>query len=139
MIISKEAAVMRSDRSFYELNKDFEKIYTVFSSLNSVEFAEINCNKTVHIAVDMVNGFVKFGALSSNEVMSINNDVADFAARCKENGIANYALCDCHPDNCPLTDGLKMNSEMILYQTALIPSSLPVTVPICVLSSLLCP
>ena len=100
MIISKEAAVMRSDRSFYELNKDFEKIYTVFSSLNSVEFAEINCNKTVHIAVDMVNGFVKFGALSSNEVMSINNDVADFAARCKENGIANYALCDCHPDNC---------------------------------------
>ncbi len=56
--------------------------------------------KTVHVAVDMINGFVKDGALSSSEVFAINDDVAAFSARCKNAGIINYALCDCHPEEC---------------------------------------
>ena len=110
--------------------KDIERIADEMSELKNISLNKLNSSKTIHIAVDMVNGFVKEGALSSSEVLSINKDVADFSARCKEYGIRNYALCDCHPESCTefltypvhcvkgtaeseLTDELK-NHEVIL-------------------------
>ena len=80
--------------------KDIERIADEMSELKNISLNKLDSSKTIHIAVDMVNGFVKEGALSSSEVLSINKDVADFSARCKEYGIRNYALCDCHPESC---------------------------------------
>lgn len=57
-------------------------------------------SRTVHIAVDMINGFVKEGTLASPEVLTINPDVAAFASVCETAGIQNLALCDCHPAQC---------------------------------------
>lgn len=80
--------------------QDYERLYRELSQERILPFSDLDSTRTVHIAVDMVNGFVKFGALSSQEVLSVNQPVADFASRCEDAGIANYALCDAHPDNC---------------------------------------
>lgn len=82
------------------VKNDIERICSELSAAKEIILSELDSGRTVHIAVDMVNGFVKEGALSSKEVLSINDPVADFAKRCSELGIANYALCDCHPEGC---------------------------------------
>lgn len=91
---------MKSTKNAEIIVRDIERIANELSEIKSISFGEIDKSKTVHIAVDMVNGFVKEGALSSSEVFSINNAVADFSARCTKHGIKNYALCDCHPESC---------------------------------------
>ena len=82
------------------LEDDFKRITTEMNSLPFLSWDELDPAKTVHIAVDMVNGFVKTGALSSREVFDINEDVAAFSRSCKEKGIGNLALCDRHPEDC---------------------------------------
>lgn len=91
---------MKTNLSFEEIKKDLERVYNGLSDPGAVSINELDSSRTVHIAVDMVNGFVKEGALSSEEVLSINEPVAKFAKECKEHGIENLALCDCHPESC---------------------------------------
>ena len=87
---------MKHTKSFQELQKSFSEVYQWFSSLKDISLSQLPTDKTAHIIVDMINGFVKEGALSSNEVLSINNSVADFAAVCTRNNIPNIALADSH-------------------------------------------
>ncbi len=90
-------------KNVFELNEIISDVKKVFESINeagAVSACELDVKKTAHIAVDMVNGFVKSGALASKEVLSINDDVAAFSAECQKYGIRNYALCDCHPEDC---------------------------------------
>ena len=61
--------------SFEQIGKDFKKIYGELCECVYLSMSELNTEKTVHITVDMVNGFVKEGALASKEVFAINNDV----------------------------------------------------------------
>ncbi len=91
---------MKYINSFEKIGKDFKKIYGELCECVYLSMSELNTEKTVHITVDMVNGFVKEGALASKEVFAINNDVAQFAANCEKAGIQNYALCDSHPEQC---------------------------------------
>ncbi|MGN0470199.1 MAG: cysteine hydrolase family protein [Acutalibacteraceae bacterium] len=87
---------MKHTKSFQELQKSFSEVYQWFSSLKEISLSQLPTDKTAHIIVDMINGFVKTGALSSKEVLSINNSVADFAAVCTKNNIPNIALADSH-------------------------------------------
>ena len=91
---------MKYTNSFKKISDDFKRIYHELSKLESLSVKDFDTQKTVHIAVDMVNGFVKEGALASREVLAINDDVARFAAECEKAGIRNYALCDSHPEKC---------------------------------------
>ncbi len=91
---------MKFINDFNSISEDFKKIYDSVISGDSFKIKKSDIPKTAHIAVDMVNGFVKKGALASKEVLSINSDVAEFSAKCEKVGIKNYALCDCHPRNC---------------------------------------
>ncbi len=124
---------MKYTNSFKQIANDFKRIYDELSKSESLSVKDFDAEKTVHIAVDMVNGFVKEGALASREVLSINDDVAGFAAECEKAGIRNYALCDSHHEKCTefdtypvhcvrdtaeceLTDELKKAAEFKVFQ-----------------------
>lgn len=91
---------MKQQKSFEQLCQDLKEIYEYFADLKTADIHEFDAKKTAHIAVDMINGFVKFGALASDNVLEINQSVADFASECQEYGIRNMALCDSHPREC---------------------------------------
>lgn len=91
---------MKRIKNFEKIKDEFAKVYEIINSVPSLKLSEIDVSKTFHICVDMVNGFVKFGSMSSSEVLAINEDIANFSKKCKEFGIKNFALCDSHPENC---------------------------------------
>ena len=91
---------MKTAQSFQQICPDLQKIYEELAQEKVIRLSELDNQRTVHIAVDMINGFVKQGALASCEVLAINRPVADFAARCAQEGIENVALCDAHPRDC---------------------------------------
>ena len=92
---------MKHKKSYEELQKSFSDIYEWFSSLSDISFSELPKESTAHIIVDMINGFVKQGALASKEVLSINNNLADFAGICSKNNIMTIALADSHTNQSP--------------------------------------
>lgn len=95
---------MKHIKSFKEIQKPFSDIYSWFSSLSDISLSELTQEKTVHIIVDMINGFVKQGALASKEVLAINNNLADFAKKCNEKNIMTIALADSHTQESPEFD-----------------------------------
>lgn len=56
--------------------------------------------KTALILIDMVNGFVKDGALSSPRVLSINDKTAKLVNACNNRKIETLAFCDSHHQDC---------------------------------------
>ncbi len=58
-------------------------------------------NETCIIVVDMVNGFAKDGALASEDVLKINDKIADFITISRANKIDVYALADSHSEHSP--------------------------------------
>ena len=87
---------MKHDKNFEMLMTDFKGVYEWFNSLSALTPDNINSDTTLHVIVDMINGFVKEGALSSGEVLSINNSVAQFTRFCKSRNIQTIALADEH-------------------------------------------
>ncbi len=87
---------MKHNQNFRNLINSFEGVYEWFHALPNISLDEINAQNTLHVIVDMINGFVKEGALSSKEVLSINGRVADFTKFCKHNHIQTIALADEH-------------------------------------------
>ena len=81
---------MKLTNEFQTIAEDFKRVFDSMASMSSLTLSEADIGKTVHIVVDMVNGFVKQGALSSKEVLSINDDIAEFSAKCENAGITNY-------------------------------------------------
>ena len=87
---------MKHTKDFNALNAKFKSVYDWFKNLPTLDFNVMHCHNTLHVIVDMINGFVKEGALSSCEVLSINESVADFTRFCKYEGIQTIALADEH-------------------------------------------
>lgn len=87
---------MKHEKNFQVLTDDFKSVYDWFNSLSTLSFDNLNTENTLHVIVDMINGFVKEGALSSCEVLSINNAVAQFTSFCKSRNIQTIALADEH-------------------------------------------
>lgn len=69
------------------------------SEQKPVDLKDFDSEKTALIIVDMVNGFVKKGALSSPRVLSINNRTAELVKACKDCKIQMLAFCDSHREN----------------------------------------
>jgi nicotinamidase-related amidase len=69
--------------------------------LPKVGLRELSDNKTVLVIVDMVNGFVRDGALQSPRVAGIIPEVAALAKRCDRLGIAKLVFADCHTESSP--------------------------------------
>lgn len=83
-----------------ELWTGLQRMYEELDSQTAIDFASLGSEKTALIIVDMVNGFVKQGALSSPRVLSINDRTAEFVKACAERKIEMLAFCDSHNEDC---------------------------------------
>lgn len=77
-----------------------EDMFKELDSQGSVRLESFESNKTALIVVDMVNGFVKEGALSSPRVLGINDRTAQLVNACRERKIEMLAFCDSHNECC---------------------------------------
>lgn len=87
-----------------KINDPLESIFDEIASKESVGLASFETEKTALLIVDMVNGFVKEGALASPNTLAINKHVAALAKKCAEAGMPVCALCDAHSDDSPEFD-----------------------------------
>ncbi len=69
-------------------------------SLPQADISEFVPEKTALIIVDVVNGFIREGAMASPIIEGIVPNVAGLAEACKGRGIPIAALADCHKENC---------------------------------------
>lgn len=70
----------------------------IFSAL-PLKLSEFNKSETVLVVVDMINGFVNEGSLSSPRIRNIVSDVSKLVSECLEKGIDIIAFADCHKEN----------------------------------------
>ena len=70
------------------------------NALAPVKLADFDKDKTVFAAVDIINGFIREGAMHSEMIESIIEPSAKLLAKCKQLGIAAVAFADCHGKGC---------------------------------------
>lgn len=69
------------------------------SSLPALEFSSLDKEKTLAVFVDIINGFINEGAMSSERVGDIIEPNAKLLKKCVSEGIPAAAFADCHkPD-----------------------------------------
>lgn len=69
-------------------------------NLPQMSVSELIPEKTALIIVDVVNGFIREGAMASPIVEKIVPSVAALAEACRSRGIPVAALADCHKEDC---------------------------------------
>ena len=90
---------MKHIKNFELLMNDFKGVFEWFNNLPVLTPDDIKPDTALHVIVDMINGFVKEGALSSREVLSINDSVARFTRFCNARNIQTIALADEHTND----------------------------------------
>ena len=81
--------------------KSLSELYDFINQLPKISLSAFVPDKTVLVIVDMVNGFVKKGDMSSERVYGINERIARFSQQCTQAGIAKIAFADCHTPESP--------------------------------------
>ncbi|NLG81632.1 MAG: cysteine hydrolase [Bacilli bacterium] len=76
-----------------------ETLYDEFTSLPILNFTELDKDKTALIIVDMINGFVKEGALSSPQMASLTPEIVKLTKKFKNEKLKIVALADNHPED----------------------------------------
>ena len=82
-------------------HKALDKITDIITALPDLTLDQLVLDNAVLVVVDMINGFVKQGALASPNVLAINQHIAELSAACCRNGIPVAALADCHTLSSP--------------------------------------
>lgn len=85
------------ERSNYILSKLYDKLM----GLKPINILDLDLKNTSLVIIDMVNGFVKEGPLSSKRVLSINNYIADLSEKCSKLNIKKVVFADSHKINNP--------------------------------------
>lgn len=93
-------------KSFKEIDwnkveKTLKIILENFSTLREISVKDLPVKKTALIVIDMVNGFVKKGPMSSLRIYEINQKVASLVKICNSYGISCVAFTDVHTANSP--------------------------------------
>lgn len=69
-------------------------------SENKMSFSELKPENTALIIVDVVNGFIREGAMSSPQIAGIIPPIVELMKQCNSKEIPIVALADCHKKNC---------------------------------------
>lgn len=80
------------DRSIKTLNE----IYDMLEKLPEVKLKDLPCDRTAMVIVDMVNGFVREGALKSPRVEALIPEITRLSKLCDGLNIIKLAFADCH-------------------------------------------
>lgn len=93
---------MITRNGFYaQAGKALETVYDTLDSLKGIRLQDLDPEKTALIAVDMVNGFAKTGALYSPRIEALIPGIAELGKICKARGIIQLAFADTHPKDTP--------------------------------------
>lgn len=76
-------------------------LYDMLHNLQLLKLESIGSKSTALVIVDMINGFVRKGALSSIRVEGIVPEVVRLSELCSENGIRQIAFADAHGEKSP--------------------------------------
>lgn len=70
------------------------------NSLTAAKLSDFDKDKTVLALVDIINGFIREGAMHSDGIESIIEPSAKLLSECGKAGIAAFAFADCHEKGC---------------------------------------
>lgn len=80
------------------------EIYEMISNAPVLDLESLHSRKTALVIVDMINGFVREGALQSLRVEGIIPQITELMKKCEEKGIVKLAFADCHGEESPEFD-----------------------------------
>ena len=78
-----------------------DDIYSDLQGLADIPLTSFSKKTTALVVIDMVNGFVKSGPMSSGRVEKINVPIAALTNACAQEGFKIVALCDSHTEQSP--------------------------------------
>ncbi|AGC67670.1 isochorismatase hydrolase [Thermoclostridium stercorarium subsp. stercorarium DSM 8532] len=81
-----------------------EKIVDMLEKLPSVKFSDLNAEQTALVIVDMINGFVREGALKSPRAEALIPEISRLSKACDELKITKLAFADSHTGESPEFD-----------------------------------
>lgn len=76
------------------------EIYDMIENLNSINISDLNPKKTALIIIDVINGFVKKGALYSPRNEALIKPISSLSQKCGELDIVKIAFADTHSKDC---------------------------------------
>ncbi|MCG8484097.1 MAG: cysteine hydrolase [Clostridia bacterium] len=85
-------------------SKALSEIYDTLNELKELDIKDCESKKTVLVIVDVINGFVREGALKSERIESIIPEIACLSKACDALGIEKLAFCDYHTQESPEFD-----------------------------------
>lgn len=81
-------------------NLVLSEIYDMIKNLSEIKLSTFEANKTVLVIIDVINGFVKQGALYSPRNEALIKPIAELSKKCGEFGISKLAFSDTHNKDC---------------------------------------
>ncbi|HHU89499.1 MAG TPA: cysteine hydrolase [Clostridiaceae bacterium] len=94
MIINKNEFLKKS-------NETLGEIFDMLAGLPSIPLKDLKPEQTALVIVDMINGFVREGALASNRAEKAIPAIASLSKKCDELNIKKLAFADTHTDASP--------------------------------------
>lgn len=81
-----------------------EQIYIMLEKLPSVKLTDLKPDETAFVIVDMINGFVREGALKSPRAEALIPEIVRLSKACDRLKITKIAFADCHSERSPEFD-----------------------------------
>jgi len=81
--------------------KALGEIYEAIAALKGLNIKDLPAGETALVIVDMINGFVREGALKSERAEGIIADLVGLLKACEKRGITRIAFADQHTDESP--------------------------------------
>ena len=76
--------------------KTLGEIFDILAKLPAIQLQDLQGKQTALVIVDMINGFVREGALKSPRVEGLIPEIAKLSKTCDELHITKLAFADCH-------------------------------------------
>ena len=89
-----------SENTYENCGKAVRGIAEEIQGAASMSISELDPEKTGLIIVDVVNGFVRQGAMASPLVEDIIPPIVSLMGKCRNRGIPVTAFADCHSESC---------------------------------------
>ncbi len=78
---------------------DLQTLYDELENLPTISFSELSPENSALVIVDVINGFLKNGAMASPDMMDIVPPIAKLMESCNKNSVPIFAFADSHPSN----------------------------------------
>ncbi len=89
-----------NEKTIFNCNDALNSLMNEISSLPAMEFSGLKQQNPVLIIIDVINGFIREGAMSSPQIESIIPPVVNLTEKFISENLPVIAFADCHKENC---------------------------------------